>query len=88
MLSVDINPRACAYASSIASQRTKVFNEDSLRFLHRLGRDLVKASRPIDLLYLDSLDLNVNDPIPSAVHHLKELCAIAHAGPQGTGGGR
>lgn len=30
----------------------------------------------IDLLYLDSYDLDVLDPIPSQIHHLRELLAV------------
>lgn len=79
VLSVDINPNSCAYARSIVGPRTTVITEDSVSFLHRLGRDLVKAGRPIDLLYLDSLDWHPANPMPSAVHQLKELCAISPA---------
>jgi hypothetical protein len=36
----------------------------------------------IDLLYLDSYDLDWSHPTPSAVHHLKELVSIiAGVGP-------
>ena len=45
--------------------------EDSVAFLKSL--DVF----PIDLLYLDSFDLDMNYPLPSAIHHLKELVAIA-----------
>jgi hypothetical protein len=79
VMSVDLNPKACECASSLVGPRTKVFNEDSIPFLHRLGRELVQANRPIDLLYLDSFDFSLDNPAPSAVHHLKELCAIAPA---------
>ena len=79
VLSVDINPNSCAYARSIVGPRTTVITEDSVPFLHRLGRALVKAGRPIDLLYLDSFDWQAANPVPSAVHQLKELCAISPA---------
>ena len=32
--------------------------------------------RPIDLVYLDSFDLDWQDPHASSLHHLKELCAL------------
>jgi len=83
VFSVDIDPHACAYARSLVSAATTVATEDSVPFLRRLGRDLVKAGRHVDLLYLDSFDCDAANPIPSAVHHLKELCAIMPAlGPQ------
>ena len=44
---------------------------DSVEFLYKY-----KPTEDIDLLYLDSYDLDWNNPIPSALHHMKELCAI------------
>jgi hypothetical protein len=83
VISVDIDPRACSYARSIVGAATTVTMEDSVPFLRRLGRDLVKAGRQVDLLYLDSFDYDPANPVPSAVHQLKELCSIAPAlGPQ------
>ncbi len=81
---VDINPASCAYARSIVGARTQVFNEDSVPFLQRFGRELRAAGRQIDLLYLDSFDWDPANPVPSALHHLKELCAIAPALTPGT----
>ena len=83
VLTVDISPAACEYARSRVGSRTKVFCEDSVPFLRRIGGELRAAGRPIDLLYLDSFDYDPENPLPSAVHHLKELCAIAPVlGPQ------
>ena len=36
----------------------------------------LNPSTNIDLLYLDSFDINFNKPHPSMLHHIKELCAI------------
>jgi hypothetical protein len=66
-----------------------IVNEDSVSFLGRFARELVAAEplgrdvptrstgtrKCIDLLYLDSYDVDWNDPHPSALHHLMELCA-------------
>ena len=30
----------------------------------------------IDVLYLDSFDVDFNNPVPSSFHHIKELLAI------------
>ena len=79
VLSVDLDAAACAYARSIVGPRTRVHQEDSVAYLHRLSRQLRASGRPIDLLYLDAYDYDFGDPLPSAVHHLKELCAIAPA---------
>ncbi len=48
-------------------------------FLHRLANRLAATGRGIDLLYLDSYDFDAANPVPSMMHHLKELCAIAPA---------
>jgi SAM-dependent methyltransferase len=77
--SVDLDPKACEYARSIAGPRTQVVAEDSVPFLHRLAQRLATSGRAIDLLYLDSYDFDEANPVPSMVHHLKELCAIAPA---------
>jgi hypothetical protein len=82
--SVDIDSKACEHARSLVGPRCQVFNEDSVPFLGRLARELLAAGRSIDLLYLDSYDFDANNPVPSAVHHLKELCAIAPALSPGT----
>jgi hypothetical protein len=76
LYSVDIDPAACAHARSIAGPRTTVTAEDSVPYLRRLSCELVQAGRQIDLLYLDSFDLDVRAPLPAALHHLKELCSI------------
>ncbi len=81
---VDIDPASCAYARSIVGGHTQVLQEDSVPFLQRTGRELRASGRPIDLLYLDSFDWDPANPVPSALHHLKELCAIAPALTPGT----
>ena len=81
---VDISAAACEYARTVTGPRTRVAQEDSVPFLLRLGRELRAAGRTIDLLYLDSFDWDPENPVPSAVHHLKELCAIAPALGPGT----
>jgi hypothetical protein len=83
LYSVDIDLHACEYARSIAGPRAMVTAEDSVPYLRRLSRELVQAGRQIDLLYLDSFDLDVRAPLPAALHHLKELCSIMPAlGPR------
>ena len=84
VFSVDINPSACEYARSIVGAQTSVHAEDSVAFLKRIGVQLVEEKRQIDLLYLDSFDLDFGNTVPSAVHHLQELCAISPALSTGT----
>lgn len=84
VLTVDLEPAACEYARSVVGARTRVFNEDSVPFLRRMAGELRAAGRGIDLLYLDSFDWDPANPLPSALHHLKELCAIGPALGSGT----
>lgn len=71
--SVDINPYSVDTARQVCSSRTSIVLNDSVAFLSSLGKlgtDIV-----IDILYLDSFDFDPNNPIPSSLHHLKELAA-------------
>ncbi len=77
--SVDISAAACQYARSVVGLRTRVVTEDSVPFLRRMADELLRDGRTIDLLYLDSFDWDPANPLPSALHHLKELCAISPA---------
>ena len=81
---VDISEAACKFSRSVVGARTRVHNEDSVPFLRRMAGELLKERRSIDLLYLDSFDWDPENPVPSALHHLKELCAISPALGGGT----
>ena len=70
VFSVDIAPEAVAQARAVASANVQVVLNDSVGFLSAFRE-------PIDLLYLDSFDLYLDDPMPSAINHLYELCAVA-----------
>jgi SAM-dependent methyltransferase len=84
VFSVDISPEACSVARSMVGERTNVYSEDSVSFLKRIGSQLLASKREIDLLYLDSFDLDYHNSLPSSIHHLKELCAISAALTPGT----
>ena len=71
VVSVDIDPEHVAYARSKVSSRTEVVCGDSVSFLHGLPRD-----HAFDLIYLDSFDIDRDDPLPAQVHHMKELAAV------------
>jgi hypothetical protein len=74
---VDIDPAATALCRSLVSAHVKVHTGDSVAFLKTLA-DSPPADLPaLDLLYLDSYDVNFDDVFPSAFHHMKELVAIA-----------
>jgi hypothetical protein len=71
VLSVDISLENCDHARNLVSEKTQVINNDSVDFLWNLN-----INEDIDLLYLDSFDVSKENPHPSQLHHIKELCAI------------
>ena len=74
LYSVDIDPQAIANAR----QAVAVFN-DKVNFIVSDSVALLKNFRQynqqIDFLYLDSFDVDRNNPDPSQQHHLKEIKA-------------
>jgi hypothetical protein len=69
VISIDIDPKACALASANTSNLTEVVECDSLEFLGTLRGS-------VTLLYLDSYNIqNWQDDWAPAAHHLKELFA-------------
>jgi hypothetical protein len=77
---VDLDAGATATCAALVSSTVTVHTGDSVVVLRALARNLRAKNATIDLLYLDSFDLDAGNPVPSAVHHLKELLSIAHAG--------
>jgi hypothetical protein len=74
VVSVDRTPANCAVADAATSWRTAVVAADSVTFLHDAHRTLDPGA--VDLLYLDSFDLDWDKPHASAMHHMQELAAI------------
>lgn len=68
LYSVDISEKNCNYAKSKTGNKATVICKDSVKFLWEFNKH-------IDFLYLDSYDLELKNPHPSQLHHLKELCA-------------
>jgi len=69
VISIDIDPKACALASANTSNLTEVIESDSVEFLGTLRGN-------VTLLYLDSYNIqNWQDDWAPAAHHLKELFA-------------
>lgn len=69
---IDINPQCQPWVSHLVS----VYKEDSVSCLHRLAQRAWPKQSSF-LFYLDSFDVDFQNPYPSAAHHLKELVAIA-----------
>jgi len=77
VFSVDRDPEAVALCRSLVGDRVHVHAGESVAYLKSLAARPPSALEFLDLLYLDSWDLNFDNPLPSAIHHLKELLAIA-----------
>jgi hypothetical protein len=71
-ISIDHDPNHCAFARRHCPG-ARVLCGDSVATLYQLHRKL----KQMDLLYLDSYDVDWKKPHLSALHHLKELCAAS-----------
>ena len=72
--SIDINLESIDTARRACSSATNLICNDSIAALHALSRVLpMKAS----LLYLDLYDVDIANPLPSAIHHALELAAAS-----------
>lgn len=74
LISIDINLESLETARRVCGGRTHLLCNDSVMALHMLAG---LVTRPVSLLYLDSFDLDLADPAPSAAHHAMELAAAA-----------
>lgn len=70
---VDINPNVKEVLSKFESHSINIFTSDSVRFLKLLDKDIV---RNLDIVYLDSFDLDLMNPEPSENHGLNEFINI------------
>ena len=75
--SVDLDPAAVAFCRSMVGEDVRLHSGDSVAFLKSLSDQRPSDLATLDLLYLDSYDVDFDNPLPSAIHHLKELVAIA-----------
>ncbi len=74
-LSIDLSLESLAAARRACSYATTLVLSDSVHALHTLARQM--RGRTASLLYLDSFDVDHDDPMPSAAHHIMELVAAA-----------
>lgn len=77
VFTVDLSPEATRVCQSLVSETVQVHTGDSVAFLQSLADDPPPGFTTVDLLYLDSYDVSFTDPMPSALHHMKELIAAA-----------
>jgi hypothetical protein len=83
--SVDVTMESLETARRACSGRTQLLYGDSVAALYALARCLGDgARRTADLIYLDSYDLDPNNPLPSAMHHVMELTAAGRLIGPGT----
>lgn len=80
LISIDINEESIRSSISHTSTNVNYMCGDSIPILYKL-RNHPQLTH-IDLLYLDSYDIDWDNPHLSALHHLKELCAIQPLGAQ------
>jgi hypothetical protein len=71
LYSIDNYPEACEYARSVTSFKTNIVLNDSVAFLANFPN-----IEDIDLLYLDSFDINPLVFHEPQLHALKELTAV------------
>lgn len=70
--SIDVTIESIDSARRACSSATQLIANNSVAALHALAG---LVSRRIDILYLDSFDLDAGNPLPSAIHHGLELTA-------------
>jgi len=76
LTTVDIDPvglQQCRDITQAYVDSITYVCQDSVSYLESLSRESIQE---LDLLILDSWDLNVFDPLPSQIHHLRELLAV------------
>lgn len=74
--SIDIDMAATSVCKSVVHGQFEVITGDSVLTLANLCREFSALNQTIDLLYLDSYDVDWENTTPSASHHLKEMVAI------------
>ena len=74
---VDLDPGATALCRTLVSPAVTVHTGDSVGFLSELAKAPPAPFTKVDLLYLDSYDVDFLNPHPSALHHIKELLAVS-----------
>lgn len=74
LTTIDLNKSTCEFTKPMLSSKSTVICEDSVIALNILGND--PQFPKIDLLYLDSYDVDWDNPHNSAFHHFKELFTI------------
>ena len=81
-ISIDNNVKNINISQSCVSNKAEFICGDSVKVLNEISKD--DNFPKIDLLYLDSFNLDINNFHPSALHHIKELTSIIPKLKKGT----
>lgn len=76
LITIDINPKHIENAKHTTKEFEDVIEyvtSDSVEYLESMSD---KEVEKVDFFYFDSYDFNVPDPIPSQLHHFRELTAV------------
>jgi FkbM family methyltransferase len=75
--SVDSDAEACALCRRLTGGHVQVHHGDSIAFLKSLADAPPDGLEAIDLLYLDSHEVDYDNIFPGAFHHLQEYLAVS-----------
>lgn len=81
VITIDINSESIDSARRACSSVTNTVLNDSVAALNALS---TQTKQPASLIYLDSFDLDLSDPMPSATHHAMEIMAARNLIGPGT----
>lgn len=70
---VDINPKIKDQYEFLESNNVRFHTDDSLKFINNLEDTVINE---FDLIYLDSFDLDIDNPLPSQEHGLNEFLLL------------
>jgi len=76
LITIDINPQHIENAKQTTLEfrdAIEYVTSDSVEYLESMSDEEVKN---VDFFYFDSYDFNVPDPVPSQLHHFRELTAV------------
>jgi len=81
-ISIDVNTESIDTARKACSDNTILILGDSVSALRQLSQ--LMPGLKADLIYLDSFDVDANNPMPSAIHHSLEMIAVSPMVKSGT----
>jgi hypothetical protein len=76
LITIDISDEHISNCKKYTKKFSDVIDyvvSDSVSYLKSLNDDFIKK---IDFIFFDSYDLNFTDPLPSEIHHFRELLSV------------